>query len=65
MGCAQAVSNERDERCADGWESQSKKPKRRIEGEREMLLPITCKPAKAENQADKPARTPTRTKKAS
>jgi DNA end-binding protein Ku len=30
MGCAQAVSNERDERGADGLESQSKKPKRRI-----------------------------------
>ena len=52
-------------RGADGWESQSKKPKRRIEGERKMLLLITCKRAKAENQADKPARTPTRTKKAS
>ena len=45
--------------------AESKKPKRRIEGQREMLLPINGKRAKAENRADKPARTPTRTKKAS
>jgi DNA end-binding protein Ku len=50
--------------------AKGKKPKKRIEGQREMLLPISGKPAKeepgkAEKQADKPAKTPTRTKKAS
>jgi DNA end-binding protein Ku len=50
--------------------AKGKKPKKRIEGQREMLLPISGKrakeePGKAEKQADKPARTSTRTKKAS
>jgi DNA end-binding protein Ku len=50
--------------------AKGKKPKKRIEGQGEMLLPISGKrakeePGKAEKQADKPARTSTRTKKAS
>ncbi len=50
--------------------SRGKKPKKRIEGQREMLLPISGKRTKeelgtAEKQADKPARTSARNKKAS
>ena len=51
-----------------------KKPKKRAEGQREMLLPISGKKAKEEakesrkeepKKADKPARTPARSRKAS
>ena len=47
--------------------AKSKKPKKRIEGQREMLLPISgksAKPDKAEKQTEKQARTSARTKKA-
>jgi len=50
--------------------SNGKKPKKRVEGQREMLLPISGKrakeePKKAEKQAEKPVRTSARAKKAS
>jgi DNA end-binding protein Ku len=46
--------------------AKGKKPKKRIEGQREMLLPISGKPEprKSEKQAEKPTRTSARTKKA-
>jgi len=55
--------------------AKAKKPKKRVEGQREMLLPISGKggkdaaakeaaPKKADKQADKPVRATTRTKKA-
>jgi DNA end-binding protein Ku len=50
--------------------AKGKKPKKRIEGQREMLLPIAGKGGKeaaakdAPKKADKPARTPARAKKA-
>jgi DNA end-binding protein Ku len=47
--------------------TKGKKAKKRVEGQREMLLPISGKrPAKEEpKKADKPVRTPARAKKAS
>jgi DNA end-binding protein Ku len=50
--------------------SKGKKPKKRVEGQREMLLPISGKrskdePKKTEKQAEKPVRTSARAKKAS
>jgi DNA end-binding protein Ku len=51
--------------------AKAKRPKKRIEGQREMLLPISGKRAKEEpkkeepKKAEKPARTPVRSRKAS
>ena len=50
--------------------TRTKKPKKRIEGQREMLLPISGKKAKEAQKdepkkAEKPARTPARSRKAS
>ena len=50
--------------------AKAKKPKKRIEGQREMLLPISGKKAKEETaaqpkKAEKPTRTPARSRKAS
>lgn len=51
--------------------AKAKRPKKRIEGQREMLLPISGKRAKEEpkkeepKKSEKPARTPVRSRKAS
>ena len=46
--------------------AKGKKPKKRIEGQREMLLPISGKRAKEDpKKADKPVRVPARSRKAS
>jgi DNA end-binding protein Ku len=60
-----------NERQASPPASKAKKPKKRIEGQREMLLPISGKRAakeeaktQAPRKAEKPARAPARSKKA-
>ncbi|MBI5260316.1 MAG: Ku protein [Bradyrhizobium sp.] len=43
---------------------KGKKPRKRAEGQREMLLPITGKRKEEQKKAEKPVRTPSRAKKA-
>jgi len=65
-----SLSNETEAPPAAAAKAKAKKPKKRIEGQREMLLPISGKKAKEETaaqpkKAEKPTRTPARSRKAS
>jgi DNA end-binding protein Ku len=64
-----SLSNETEAPAAPAAKSKAKKTKKRIEGQREMLLPISGKKAKEEKaaepkKAEKPARAPARSRKA-
>jgi DNA end-binding protein Ku len=65
-----SLANEKEAAPAAKVVAKGKKPKKRVEGQREMLLPIAGKGGKdaaakdAPKKADKPARTPARAKKA-
>jgi DNA end-binding protein Ku len=64
-----SLSNDGEASAAPATKSKTKKPKKRIEGQREMLLPISGKKAKEEKaaepkKAEKPARAPARSRKA-
>jgi DNA end-binding protein Ku len=54
-----------EQRAAPAAKAKGKKPRKRVEGQREMLLPISGKGAKEEpKKAERPVRAPTRSKKA-
>jgi DNA end-binding protein Ku len=54
-----------EKQAAPGAKAKGKKPRKRAEGQREMLLPISGKRAKEEpKKAEKPVRAPARSKKA-
>jgi DNA end-binding protein Ku len=68
-----SLSNETEAPAAPAAKTKAKKPKKRIEGQREMLLPISGKKDKEKakeekvaepKKAEKPARAPTRSRKA-
>jgi DNA end-binding protein Ku len=67
-----SLSNETEAPAAPAAKTKAKRPKKRIEGQREMLLPISGKKDKAKDEkaaepkkAEKPARAPARSRKAS
>ena len=66
-----SLANEKQPADAPAAKAKGKKPRKRIEGQREMLLPISGKRAakeepkvQAPKKADKPVRATARTKKA-
>jgi DNA end-binding protein Ku len=68
-----SLSNETEAPAAPAAKSKAKKPKKRIEGQREMLLPISGKKARESKEekaaepkkVEKPVRAPARSRKAS
>jgi DNA end-binding protein Ku len=62
-----SLTNEKQAVVPAAAKAKGKKAKKRVEGQREMLLPISGKRTAKEEpkKADKPVRTPARAKKAS